>query len=155
MSVVTRAIVVICVSAASVLGGCSGAADENRAASSTLSPAERGAVVVGANECASCHQTSKAEVTLAGNAAPLPGTKAFPANLTPDPETGIGKWTDAQILRAIREGLDDHGQPLCGVMPRFPHIGDADGAAIVAYLRSLPPVRNEVPQTECAADGAM
>jgi hypothetical protein len=40
-----------------------------------------------------------------------PPFKAYAANITPDPDTGIGKWTDAQIAKAIRDGVDRDGQP--------------------------------------------
>lgn len=68
-------------------------------------------------------------------------------NLTPDPETGIGKLTDDQIARAIREGISHDGRTLFPIMP-YPHfraIPDEDLASIVVYLRSLPPVRNPLP----------
>ncbi|MBL8701678.1 MAG: c-type cytochrome [Alphaproteobacteria bacterium] len=72
------------------------------------------------------------------------------SNLTPDPETGIGRWTDAEIARAIREGVRPDGRVLGPPMP-FPFyrdIADEDVAAIIAYLRQLPPVRNAVARSE-------
>jgi mono/diheme cytochrome c family protein len=69
------------------------------------------------------------------------------SNITPDPETGIGKWSDAEIKTAMREGLRPSGAHLAEVMPtRFYKIitpGDLDG--IVAYLHSVKPVSNKVP----------
>ncbi|MFX9112552.1 hypothetical protein ABTN46_19770, partial [Acinetobacter baumannii] len=67
----------------------------------------------------------------------MPGTRIFAPNLTPDETTGLGMWTDAQIARAIREGLDDQGQPLCSVMPRFSDLGDDEVKTLVAELRAL------------------
>jgi mono/diheme cytochrome c family protein len=68
------------------------------------------------------------------------------SNITPDPETGIGKWSDADIKKALLEGVRPNGGHLAEVMPSgFYKIltpGDLDG--IVAYLRSLPPVKNKV-----------
>src|ERR1700755_1397766 len=68
-------------------------------------------------------------------------------NITPDPETGIGKWSDAEIKAAMREGVRPSGADLAEVMPSgFYKIitpGDLDG--IVAYLRSVKPVSNKVP----------
>jgi mono/diheme cytochrome c family protein len=68
-------------------------------------------------------------------------------NITPDPETGIGKWSDAEIKTAMREGVRPSGVHLAEVMPtRFYKIitpGDLDG--IVAYLHSVKPVSNKVP----------
>ena len=69
-------------------------------------------------------------------------------NLTRDAETGAGKWTDEQLVRAIREGIGHDGRRLSQAMPYpyFSVLSDEDAAAIVAYLRSLPPVRNPLPK---------
>lgn len=68
-------------------------------------------------------------------------------NLTPDPSTGIGDWSDGEIVRAIREGVGRDGHVIFPVMAyQFYHgLSDDDALAVVAYLRSLPPVRNAVP----------
>ena len=70
-------------------------------------------------------------------------------NLTPDPETGIGRASDDALARAIREGVGLDGRALFALMPygEFRRIPDEDVAAIVVYLRSLPPVRNPLPKT--------
>ena len=74
---------------------------------------------------------------------------AFPSNITPDPETGIGKWTDAQIKVAIREGKRPDGRPIGPPMPfgQYHGIADADLDAVVAYLRTVPAVKNAVPKS--------
>ena len=79
----------------------------------------------------------------------LPGTIVAP-NITPDPETGAGKWTDDQLARAIREGIGHDGRALFPMMPyeHFRQLPDEDLASVVVYLRSLPPVRNPLPNTE-------
>jgi mono/diheme cytochrome c family protein len=68
-------------------------------------------------------------------------------NLTPDKETGLGNWTDDQIITAIRTGKRPDGRELVPVMPypAFASLSDADVKAIVAFLRTLPPVKNKVP----------
>ncbi|HWW63010.1 MAG TPA: cytochrome c, partial [Thermoanaerobaculia bacterium] len=65
-------------------------------------------------------------------------------NITPDPETGIGNWTDGEILRAIREGVDREGKALFPMMPYggYKELGDEDAKAIVAYLRTIKPIRH-------------
>jgi mono/diheme cytochrome c family protein len=70
-------------------------------------------------------------------------------NITPDDETGIGKWTDGEVVRAIREGVKKQGRALF-IMPAlsFHGLSDDDAFALVAYLRSLPPVRNQIPPQE-------
>jgi hypothetical protein len=79
----------------------------------------------------------------------FPGVLAA-SNLTPDPETGLGQWTDGEILRAIREGVDREGKALFPIMPysHFRNLSDEDGIAIVAYLRTLQPVKYERPAKE-------
>jgi mono/diheme cytochrome c family protein len=71
-------------------------------------------------------------------------------NLTPDPETGAGKWTDDMFVRAIREGIGHDGRPLFSLMPYhlYSHLPDEDVASIVVYLRSLPPAKNPLPKTQ-------
>lgn len=87
------------------------------------------------------------------NFGPISGVFATP-NLTPDAETGLGGWTDAEIARAIREGVDKDGVELV-VMPSYNYhvLSDADVAAIVGYLRGLEPVRNEIPSFQLNAPG--
>lgn len=81
--------------------------------------------------------------------ADLPGRIVAP-NLTPDPETGAGRWTDDQLARAIREGVGHDGRALFPIMPysHYREMTDEDVASVVVYLRSLPAVRNPVPPTE-------
>jgi mono/diheme cytochrome c family protein len=79
----------------------------------------------------------------------LPGRVVAP-NLSPDPETGAGNWTDDQLARAIREGVGHDGRALFPLMPyqRYRSMSDEDVASIIVYLRSLPPVRHQQPATE-------
>lgn len=72
------------------------------------------------------------------------------SNITPDRETGAGNWTDDQLARAIREGIGHDGRALFPVMPyaSFRVMSDEDLASLIVYLRSLPPVRNPLPQTQ-------
>jgi cytochrome c553 len=71
-------------------------------------------------------------------------------NITPDAETGAGTWTDDMLARGIREGIGHDGRPLVPVMPyeNLRHLTDEDLAAVVVYLRSIPPVHNPLPQTK-------
>jgi len=81
--------------------------------------------------------------------ADLPGRIVAP-NLTPDPTTGAGNWTDDQLARAIREGIGHDGRALFPIMPyeHYRSMSDEDLASVVVYLRSLPAVRHELPQTD-------
>jgi hypothetical protein len=67
-------------------------------------------------------------------------------NITSDRETGLGGWTDGEILRAMREGVDRHGEALFPMMPyvHLAKMSDEDARSVVAYLRTLPAVRNQV-----------
>jgi hypothetical protein len=78
---------------------------------------------------------------------PHPGV-VYPRNLTPDVATGLGGWSDDQIMRAIRTGLDRHGSAQLLVMPwgAYARMSESDLRSIVAYLRSLPPVSHRVPE---------
>ncbi len=75
------------------------------------------------------------------------GYRLVAPNLTPDPETGAGAWSDDMLARAIREGVGHDGRALGGPMWwwSFRQLSDEDLASIVVYLRSLPPVRHALP----------
>ena len=74
------------------------------------------------------------------------GGRVVSANITPDRETGIGTWTDAQIKRAITEGVRPDGGKLVPLMPfdHYKRVSAEDLEALFAYLRSLKPIRNKV-----------
>jgi mono/diheme cytochrome c family protein len=81
--------------------------------------------------------------------AGLPG-HIVPPNITPDPETGAGRWTDDMLARAIREGIGHDGRALFPFMPYpdFRYASDEDLASVIVYLRSIPPIRKALPPTE-------
>lgn len=110
-------------------------------------------------DCHTDHDTSRADAPWKddalfagglhlGHEVGLPGEMYTP-NLTPDPETGLGSWTDGEIVRAIREGVSRDGHALFPQMPYtiYRAMSDDDVTAIVAYLRSLPPKKNPIPKT--------
>jgi mono/diheme cytochrome c family protein len=110
----------------------------------------------GIARCFGCHSPlSNADpalpipATLGSGDQWLDGTMQVGApNLTPDPMTGLGRWTDQQVVRAIREGIGLSGQRL-STHPanHYSVMTDEDGAAIVAYLRSLRPIRRMLPRS--------
>lgn len=117
---------------------------------------ERGDYLVnGILACGNCHTPRNPDnsfvegMHLAGGFEfdEMPAFRAYGRNITPDIETGIGTWTDAEIARAIREGITPEGE-IGPPMPIFTYnrMSDADVAAVVAYLRSIPAVRNELPE---------
>jgi len=126
-------------------------------ASRAETPLERGTYLMRSIvACGNCHTTlgPKGELPsmeLAGR-APMEKTPAFTANapnITPDKATGIGTWTDAQIIAAIREGKRPDGTIIGPPMPigLYRGISDLDARAIVAYLRNVAPVKNAVPKS--------
>jgi mono/diheme cytochrome c family protein len=71
-------------------------------------------------------------------------------NITPDKETGAGNWSDDTLARAIREGIGHDGRALFPIMPypEFRKMSDEDLASVIVYLRSLPPIHNQLPTTK-------
>jgi mono/diheme cytochrome c family protein len=79
----------------------------------------------------------------------LPG-RVVASNLTSDLETGVGRWSDDELARAIREGVDREGHTIFPMMPyqHFRSMSDEDVASVVVFLRSLPAVHHQLPETE-------
>jgi mono/diheme cytochrome c family protein len=123
-------------------------------------PTERGAYLVNTiMACGNCHTPRDtdgkpiAERALSGGLTfTTPAFIATAPNITPDPETGIGSWSDAEIKRALVEGMrPDHGRlagvPLAAIMPAnfYKALLPGDLDAIIAYLHTVKPIRNEAP----------
>lgn len=142
--------------------GARGTSDRSAAAERRQARLERGRYLVeNVMACFSCHCDVDWKTP---GAPPKPGRKGagtvFPdanipfklvaPNITPDPETGIGRWTDQELARAIRDGIGRDGRILFPQMPylNFRVLSDDDLASVIAYLRSLPPVRNNPGKTE-------
>jgi mono/diheme cytochrome c family protein len=80
-----------------------------------------------------------------GNLMPdLGGNMRVTANLTPDPETGIGKWSEADFVKAVREGIRPDGRVLRYPMARASELTESEVKAIYAYLKTVPPIRHEL-----------
>ena len=118
--------------------------------------AERGSYLVkGIGGCGNCHTARGGPmkgVELAGGnsfGGPKAPFKSYASNITPDLETGIGSWTDGQIVTAIREGKRPDGSAIGPPMAIdfYKHMSDRDAKAIVAYMRSVKPVTNKVPKS--------
>jgi mono/diheme cytochrome c family protein len=113
-------------------------------------------LVEGVLACANCHavRDDKGQVLpergmAGGREFDLGILKAYARNITPDPETGIGRWSDVQLARSIREGLRPDGSVVGPPMPVhfYRSLSDADMAAVVRYLRAQPAVRAVVPKS--------
>jgi mono/diheme cytochrome c family protein len=105
----------------------------------------RGAYLAAAADCAACHtdRANGGRPYAGGRALATPFGTFYSPNITPDQETGIGRWTEAQFLRALHSGVRPDGANYFPVFPypSFAKITDADARAIYAYLMSLPAVR--------------
>jgi mono/diheme cytochrome c family protein len=119
---------------------------------------KRGAYLVnGPIGCANCHTPRGPDMSLLPNMSFAGGFKivdpafeVYSANITPDNDTGIGTWTDAQIITAIREGKTREGKIIFPPMPvpTYNNMSDDDVRAVVAYLHTLRPIHHEVPQSK-------
>ncbi|MDH4124909.1 MAG: c-type cytochrome [Gammaproteobacteria bacterium] len=133
-----------------------------QSAPGNLYVAERGEYLVELLGCGACHTDGALvgepnfERSLAGSQVGIAWNNplgdrypavVYPPNITPDIETGIGKWSDQQIANAIRAGLGRHGERRIAAMPwqGYATISDSDIVAITAYLRSIEPVAHRVP----------
>jgi mono/diheme cytochrome c family protein len=113
------------------------------AAESASNGVKRGAYLFAIAGCAACHTDSKNKGPLlaGGRAIETPFGTFYGPNITPDPNFGIGRWSDADFVRALREGLSPTGAHLFPVFPytSFTLITDSDLLDLKAYIFSLPP----------------
>jgi mono/diheme cytochrome c family protein len=139
--------------------GCTGKyirATSNENVQSTPERIARGGYLVNQGmSCGACHTTraggtmlggERTDMYLAGNGFELPslGFRFWIPNLTSDVETGLGGWSDDEIMRAIRDGVGKDQHLFFPMMPfsSYQHLSDEDLRAVVAYLRSVPPVKS-------------
>jgi mono/diheme cytochrome c family protein len=117
-------------------------------------PQQRGEYLVKIMDCTGCHTTG----ALAGSPNPkmflagstigfqIPPGFVYPPNLTSDPETGLGTWSEEDIVTAVRTVMRPDGRALMVMpWPAYAALTDTDAQALAAYIKSLPPVRHKVP----------
>ncbi|MBS2022486.1 MAG: c-type cytochrome [Deltaproteobacteria bacterium] len=117
-------------------------------------------LATGALDCYQCHSKDFAtndgfvpekSVGFFGGGNQMPdvtGRLITTANLTPDPESGLGRWSEADFRRAVREGFRPDHRPLRQPMARMPELTDDEANAIFAYLRTVPAIHNEVKRSD-------
>jgi len=112
----------------------------------------RGAYVAAAADCVACHTVEGGREYAGGRAFKLPFGTIYAPNITPDPQTGIGNWTDGEFLRAVHRGVGRDGRQLYPAFPytSYSQMTSEDALAVKAYLFSLPPVRNQAPPNDLA-----
>ncbi len=108
----------------------------------------RGEYLAIAGNCASCHTTAAGEFMAGGVAFETPFGTLYSTNITPDPETGIGNWSEQDFLNAMRQGVRPNNEHL---YPAFPYtaytkISNEDIATIYAYLQNIPPINQAAPE---------
>jgi mono/diheme cytochrome c family protein len=111
----------------------------------------RGEYLTKAADCFACHTAPGGGKPFAGGVAfRLPFGTIYSSNITADPETGIGRWSDADFLRALHDGVRADGRHLYPAFPytSYTQLSRADVLAIKTYLFSLPKVRQSVPQND-------
>jgi mono/diheme cytochrome c family protein len=115
-------------------------------ASAQQTPAQRGEYLARAGDCISCHTANGGAPYAGGYQLDTPFGYLLAPNITPDDETGIGRWSSADFYRAMHDGVNKRGQDMYPAMPYdfYTKLTRADSDAIFAYLRTLKPVRNAV-----------
>lgn len=103
---------------------------------------EQGRILAGIGGCANCHTAKDGKPFAGGDAIETPVGSFFAPNITSDPQSGLGVWSDADFLRAMREGVSPTDDPYYPAFPytSFTHMTDQDLLAIKAYLDTVPAV---------------
>jgi mono/diheme cytochrome c family protein len=109
---------------------------------------QRGEYLARAADCAACHTAEGGAPYAGGRAFVLPFGTLYSTNITPDKETGIGNYSDANFLDAVHKGIGRNNTKLYPAMPfaSYTYMTDADAGAIKAYLFTLNPVHAPAPQ---------
>jgi mono/diheme cytochrome c family protein len=126
-----------------------GVGAEVAAASESFDPGRvaRGTGLAAIGNCITCHTSAEGKALAGGRALATPFGAIYSTNITPDGETGIGRWTESDFRRAMHEGIDREGRDLYPAFPydHFTRVDDEDISALYAYLMTRDPVRATVP----------
>lgn len=126
------------------------ATDPPKATSFDTELVRRGAALASVGNCNTCHTRTDGPSFAGGLRIPTQFGSIFTTNITPDPETGIGRWSEVAFQRAMREGVDRQGRHLYPAFPydHFTHLADKDIRALYAYFMTRQPVRAEAPPND-------
>ncbi|EPD36878.1 MULTISPECIES: cytochrome c [Delftia] len=113
---------------------------------------ERGRLVAAAGDCVVCHTAPGGAANAGGFGLETPFGTIYSTNITPDNETGIGRWSYAAFERAMRHGIHQDGRQLYPAFPytAFAKLSDGDLQALYGYLMSQPAVKAKAPETQLA-----
>jgi len=116
----------------------------------TYTTIERGRYLVNAGDCASCHTDQGGKPYAGGLAVPTPFGVIYSTNITPDPTTGIGNWSEQDFYKAMHDGIRRDGKHLYPAFPYpwFTKVSREDVHAIQAFLDTLAPVRQQNKPTD-------
>jgi mono/diheme cytochrome c family protein len=114
--------------------------------------AAKGAELAAIGNCAVCHTEPRGKAYAGSRALPTPFGTIYSSNITPDAETGIGRWSEEAFRRALREGVDREGRHLYPAFPydHFTHLTDDDIRALYTFIMTRDPVRNVLPENKLA-----
>lgn len=149
---VIAGIVIVVAAVLTALTWHSEIAAEDGAATAKFDPAlvREGAKLAALGNCIACHTAPGSKAFAGGLALATPFGTIHSTNITPDPETGIGRWSGAAFQRAMREGVGREGRHLYPAFPydHFTLVSDADNRALYAYLMTREPVGAVPPANE-------
>src|SRR5436190_8307006 len=113
---------------------------------------KRGRDLAAIGNCNDCHTVRGGKDFAGGLPVPTPFGIIYSSNITPDPETGIGRWSEAAFRRAMRSGVDRAGQHLYPTFPydHFSNVSDEDDSALYAFLMTREPVRTPARENQLA-----
>src|SRR5471030_388171 len=102
----------------------------------------KGVELAAIGNCAVCHTKPGGKAYAGSRPVPTPFGTIYSSNITPDAETGIGRWSEAAFRRAMRSGVNRDGQHLYPTFPydHFTNVTDEDDQALYAFLMTRPPV---------------
>src|SRR5512135_88509 len=111
---------------------------------------KQGRELAAIGNCADCHTLRGAKDFAGGLPVPTPFGSVFSSNITPDPETGIGRWSEAAFQRAMQYGVDREGRHLYPTFPydHFTNVTAEDDRALYAFLMTRQPVHASVPANQ-------
>ena len=131
-----RAVISACVAVLAALAG-------SPAAAADAELVRKGELLFHIGGCTNCHTAKNGPLLAGGEAIATPFGNFHPPNITPDPETGIGGWSEADFIRAMREGVSPEGERYYPAFPytSYTRMTDEDLRALKAWLDTVPPVR--------------
>src|SRR2546423_9415363 len=137
----------ICAGAAAITGAAPGPVTAENYDAAVVT---KGAHLAAVGNCGSCHTAEGGKPYAGGRPLSAPFGTIYSTNITPDPDTGIGKWTEAEFTRSMHDGVDREGRDLYPAFPydHFTKVTDDDVKAIYAFVMTRDPARAQRPRND-------